>query len=180
MECTEKDISYTGLPSLSVCQPILVCLETGESNGHLRNNSWQNSTKTLVQCKRRLAFYNVRSSSKKASGFCLTVMLINHIDQKVISTHARRKSRLGKLHPDLDGIEGLTYDLKKREINCSFIGDDFDNSLLHILRQILQRLCVWQIRQAFCYGFETSLNESGWFFLLRRIRFTCYWSETNF
>ena len=63
-----------------------VCLDIEQSEGK--------TTITTVLVKGSsilsLTFYDVRSRSEKASGsgFCLTVILINYINQKGISTHA--------------------------------------------------------------------------------------------
>lgn len=85
---TQKDTLRRGDARLAVRKPVLVLLETHETNGHLGHNTRHDSTETLVQAEGALTADDVHTGGEEATRLL-----------------AVRAATAGKLHAHLDGVE---------------------------------------------------------------------------
>lgn len=63
---------FTGdMTSLLVCQQLLVPFVRGEPDGHLGNDTTQDSSETLVQTESGLLLHDINTGSDESAGFHL-------------------------------------------------------------------------------------------------------------
>ena len=67
MKRTDENVADGRFPRLRVCQKVLVCFETGESNRHFGHDSREDGTEALVKRQGRLPSDNLGSCSDESS-----------------------------------------------------------------------------------------------------------------
>lgn len=72
MKRTDENVANGRLPGFFVGQKVLVGLETGESDRHLRYDTRKNGTEALVKRQWRLSLNNLDSCSDEPSWFRLS------------------------------------------------------------------------------------------------------------
>lgn len=59
------------MTGLLICQQLLVRFVRGKPDGHLGNDTTQDSSETLVQTQRSLLLHNINTGSDESAGFRL-------------------------------------------------------------------------------------------------------------
>ena len=90
---------------------MLVPFVRSEANGHLGHNACEDSTETLVETQRRLAFYNFGASLDEPALWRLQVNVRSFVAFRILKgfqlggkTYTRHARSLRKLHSDFDGV----------------------------------------------------------------------------